>query len=203
MGNFSNNSGEESSTDCKTKVHLSGHVRLGRWKTTPSSLQGIYHGRSHQITPKLHLGISKPKCHISGKKCDIYCHHGFPQSIASIIWIQVNHILWTSWIATPPKNRRKSAVPLKTLYLRLPGHNEFWNETCGLLQPWTKAQSRDAWRLSINTVKNFTSVFNTFESQTCDTHRYSNAGILHESTDVIFFRPMFLSMHSLQLRVCP
>lgn len=149
MGNFSNNSGEESSTDCKTKVHLSGHVRLGRWKTTPSSLQGIYHGRSHQITPKLHLGISKPKCHISGKKCDIYCHHGFPQSIASIIWIQVNHILWTSWIATPPKNRRKSAVPLKTLYLRLPGHNEFWNETCGLLQPWTKVQSRDAWRLSI------------------------------------------------------
>ena len=104
------------------------------------------------------------------KKSDIYCHHGFPQSISSIIWIQVNQILWTSWIPTPPKNRRKSAVPSKTLYLRLPGHNEFWNETCGLLQPWTKVQSRDAWRLSINTVKklHFT-VFNAFESQTCDT----------------------------------
>lgn len=41
--------------------------------------------------------------------------------------------------------------------------------------------------------------FTVFNTSQCQTY----AGILHEPTDVIFVRPMFLSIHSLQLRVCP
>lgn len=113
MGNCSKNSGEESSTDCKAKVHLAGHISLGRWKTTPSSLQGIYHGRSHQLHQSytwafLNRIVTSPatkKWHFSSR---------FALSMESII-IWINQILWTSWIPTPPKKRRKSAVPLTTL----------------------------------------------------------------------------------------
>jgi len=96
------------------------------------------------IAPELHLGISKPHCHISGNKkvtlfitvCTIHGKHYYLNQSDFMNILNSN----------PTKKEEKECRPLNdfNLYLRFPGHNEFWNETCGFLQPWAKVQSRDA-----------------------------------------------------------
>lgn len=132
--------------------------------------------------------------------------HGCPWFLEALE-VQVSYLLDRFFCATK-RGFHSSGFISSTNYresrsygLHLPAHNK-WNM-------WTPpALDKGSIKRCMTLINKYSkklhfTVFNTFESQTCDTHRYSNAGILHESTDVIFFRPMFLSMHSLQLRVCP